>query len=63
MRSKSPAMAVILSAALLVVVATAVDAIRHDSWGPVWAIGWLPAVLLGSLYRPARRCRPFRSRA
>jgi hypothetical protein len=39
--------------AALAAVATAVQAIRLDSWGPVWATGWLPAVLLASLRAPA----------
>ena len=34
-----------------VVVATVVQAVRQDSWGPIWMMGWLPAVLVGLLRR------------
>jgi hypothetical protein len=46
--------------AVFVLVATAVEAVRQDSWGPVWMNAWVPAVLLASLYRPASgwRCWP-----
>ena len=43
----------VLAIAGIVVVATVVQAIRQDSVGPIWMIGWLPAVLVASLYRPA----------
>jgi hypothetical protein len=49
---------VVLVVAALVVAAAAVQAVRQDSWGPVLTIGWLPAVLVASYYRPARRCLP-----
>jgi hypothetical protein len=45
--------------AVIVVAATAAEAIRQDSWGPVWMNAWVPAVLLAS-FSPAagRSCRP-----
>ena len=49
------------SIVVFVLVATVMDALRQDSWGPVWMNAWVPAVLLASLYRPAAggSCRPF----
>jgi hypothetical protein len=46
--------------AVFVLVATVVEAVRQDSWGPIWMNAWVPAVLVASLYRPAagRRCWP-----
>jgi hypothetical protein len=46
--------------AIFVLVATVVDAVRQDSWGPVWMNAWVPAVLLASLYQPAAgwKCWP-----
>jgi hypothetical protein len=43
--------AVVVAIALFVAVSTVVAAIRQGSWGPVWATGWLPAVLVASLAR------------
>jgi hypothetical protein len=50
--------AITLAAVAFVAVASIVDAARTDSLGPIWAVGWLPAVLVGALYRPrsAREC-------
>jgi hypothetical protein len=39
-------------AVAFVAVASIVDAARTDSFGPIWAVAWLPAVLVGALYRP-----------
>jgi hypothetical protein len=35
-------------------------AIREHSWQPIWSVGWLPAVLIAMLRRPAslRACLP-----
>ena len=57
--------ALFVAAALFVVIATLVDAVRRDSWQPVLSIGWLPAVLVASLYATdTKRCRPrLRARA
>jgi hypothetical protein len=43
-----------------VAVASAVQAIRQDSWGPIWAVGWLPAVLVASFWAPGsgKACWP-----
>jgi asparagine N-glycosylation enzyme membrane subunit Stt3 len=41
----------VLATAVFVVIATIVDAIRHDSWGPIWMTAWLPAVLVAGLGR------------
>jgi hypothetical protein len=51
-------LAITLAAVAFVAVASIVDAARTDSFGPMWAVAWLPAVLVGVLYRPrsARRC-------
>jgi hypothetical protein len=55
---------VVLAIALVliafVVVATVVQAVREDSWGLILMIGWLPAVLVGLLYRQPGEpsCRP-----
>src|SRR5262249_60574488 len=38
--------------AALVALATVVQAVRQDSWGPIWATGWLPAVLVAWLWAP-----------
>jgi len=50
----------VLAIAALIVVASLVQAIREDSWAPIWSIGWLPAVLVAWLWTPAARkpCRP-----
>jgi hypothetical protein len=52
----------VFGVAVFVAVATAVQAVKQDSWGPVLAIGWLPAVLVASFARPTawKRCRPLR---
>ncbi|MBV8462884.1 MAG: hypothetical protein JO368_06300 [Acidimicrobiales bacterium] len=41
--------------AAFVAVASVVQAVREDSWGPIWSVGWLPAVLVASLWTPVRR--------
>ena len=50
----------VLAIAAFVVVASLVQAVRDDSWAPIWSIGWLPAVLVASLWEPAsgRSCWP-----
>ena len=52
--------AIVLVLIAFVVVATVVQAVRQDSWGPIWMIGWLPAVLVGLVHRQPneRSCRP-----
>jgi hypothetical protein len=45
-------LAITLAAVAFVAVASIVDAARTDSLGPIWALAWLPAVLVGALYRP-----------
>jgi hypothetical protein len=60
--SKRPPTAVVipvLAIAAFIVVASVLQAIRDDSWTPIWSIGWLPAVLVASLWTPASRkpCR------
>jgi hypothetical protein len=44
-------------AAVLVTVATIVQAVRQGSWGPVIATGWLPAVIVATWPSTFRRCR------
>src|SRR5262245_55734902 len=56
--SKRPPMVVVISVlaiAAFVTVASVVQAVRQDSWAraPILAIGWLPAVLVASLWTPA----------
>ena len=57
-----PAIAAIpfLAIAAFVAVASILQAIREESWGPIWSIGWLPAVLVASLWTPAsaKHCWP-----
>jgi hypothetical protein len=50
--------AIVVAAVGFVAVAAVVDAARTDSFGPIWAVAWLPAVLVGAFYRPrsARQC-------
>lgn len=50
-----PAVVVIpvLAIAAFVAVASVVQAVREDSWAPIWSVGWLPAVLVASLWTPA----------
>jgi hypothetical protein len=50
--------AVILAGSAFVAVASIVDAVRTDSFGPILMVAWLPAVLVGVLYRPTpgRNC-------
>jgi len=57
------AVVVFFAIAILIEVASIVQAIRQDSWGPVTTTGWLPAVVLAS-YRPSRTkaCWPLRRR-
>jgi hypothetical protein len=48
--------------AAFVAVASVVQAVRQDSWSPIWSVGWLPAVLVASLSTPlhSRDCWPRR---
>jgi hypothetical protein len=50
----------VLAIAAFVGVATVVQAVREGSWAAIWAIGWLPAVLVVSLWAPAhdKACGP-----
>ena len=52
------ALALLIAAAVLA--ATAAQALRDHSWAPVWAVGWLPAILVAALATPRGRatCRP-----
>jgi hypothetical protein len=57
-RAKRPLAVVVipvLAIAAFVLVASIVQAVRDDSWAPIWSIGWLPAVLVASLWAPASR--------
>ena len=47
-------------AAVFVAVASAVQAIRQGSWGPVAAVAWLPAVVVAAWPGSGRRCLPRR---
>ena len=42
-----------LAIAVFIAVASVAQAIRQDSWAPIWSIGWLPAVVVASLWVPA----------
>jgi hypothetical protein len=50
----------VLAIAAFIAIASVAQAIRQDSWSPIWSIGWLPAVLVVSLWAPTSRrsCRP-----
>jgi hypothetical protein len=37
-----------LASAIFIEVASVVQAIRHDSWAPIFTTAWLPAVVLAS---------------
>jgi hypothetical protein len=43
-------------AAAFVAVASAAQAIREGSWGPVISVGWIPAVVIAVLPSSYRRC-------
>ena len=47
----------VLLVAGAVLVAAVTQAIGEHSWGPLAAVGWIPAVLAAGLYRPRTRCR------
>ena len=47
-------------AAVFVVVASAVLAIRLGSWAPVASVAWLPAVIVAAWPGSGRRCLPRR---
>jgi hypothetical protein len=54
-----PPLAVVVFFAILVFieVASIVQAVRHDSLGPMYTTGWLPVVVLASISPAgARRC-------
>jgi len=48
-------MILVLAIAALVALAGVAQAVREESWAPIWSIGWLPAVLVASLWTPASR--------
>ena len=60
-RKQLPPLAVVslLSTAIFIEVASIVQSIRHDSWGPIYTTGLLPVVVFAS-YPPlrAKGCRP-----
>ena len=45
----------VLAIAGFVALASLAQAVRQESWAPIWSIGWLPAVLVASLWTPASR--------
>jgi hypothetical protein len=46
---------VTIAAVAVVAIAAIAQAIREQSWHPIWTVAWLPAVLVASL--SARRMR------
>ena len=48
-------------AVVFVAVASAVQAIRQGSWGPIGEVCWLPAVIIGTWPGTYRRCLPRRN--
>jgi hypothetical protein len=56
MSVRTISVAVVWLAAAIVLGATAAQAVREGSWGPIWQAGWLPAVAVAALYRPRSRC-------
>jgi hypothetical protein len=53
MKRTIPVLVVVVAA--VVVAAIVADAIRNDTWTPIWEMAWWPAVIAGILYRPSRR--------
>ena len=56
-----------LALAALIMAAAIAQAVRQDSLGPVWTVGWLPAVLVAitpaaGRDRAGRACWPWRRR-
>jgi hypothetical protein len=47
-------------AATFVAVSSVVQAVRQGSWGPIVAMGWLPAVIVAAWPGTRRRCLPHR---
>jgi hypothetical protein len=48
-------------AVVFVTVSSIVAAVRQGSWGPLIAVGWLPAVVVATWWPGRRgRCRPHR---
>jgi hypothetical protein len=47
--------------AAFIAVAAIVQAIHQGSWGPIVAVGWLPAVIVASWPGAGRRCLRGRS--
>jgi hypothetical protein len=45
----------VLAIAAFVAVASIAQAVREKSWSLIWSIGWLPAVLVASLWTPTRQ--------
>ena len=45
-------------AVAIVAVSSIVQAVRQGSWGPVIAVGWLPAVVVATWPGTRRRCLP-----
>ena len=41
-----------LLALAIVAGASIAGAVRQDSLGPIWLVGWIPAVLVGAFCRP-----------
>ena len=50
-------------AAVVVAVASVVQAVRLGSWGPVISAAWIPAVIVATWPGPHRRCLPRRRSA
>jgi len=45
----------------LIAISSIVQAINEGSWGPIIAVGWLPAVIVASWSGVGRRCLRGRS--
>jgi hypothetical protein len=58
--TRPPRVVVIAVSAIAALVALAglVQAVRQESWAPILSIGWLPAVLVASLWTPAASSKP-----
>ena len=41
-----------LAIAALIACAGVVQAVRQESWEPIWSIGWLPAIVVAMLWTP-----------
>ena len=55
---RRPIRMLLLAVVAVVAAATVADAIRHETFAPIWEMAWLPAVVAGALCGAnERRCQ------